>query len=197
MQPCRRPISSSSAPGSETGSGTVVGLADGADRDAFAQRLEGGEFGELRVAVRPDEPIELARLREIEALPWILTGFLGVVGLVAVVNAVVTTTRRRARHLAVLRSIGLAPTSVRLAVTVQSTVLAVMGLVVGVPLGLVVGPMLWRALAESLGVVVLVDVPWAAIVASVVAGIAAAAVLALLPARTAARRSIAAALRTE
>ena len=76
-------------------------------------------------------------------------------------------------------------------------VLAVMGLVVGVPLGLVVGPMLWRALAESLGVVVLVDVPWTAIVASVVAGVAVAAVLALVPGRTAARRSIAAALRTE
>ncbi|MGO8056247.1 hypothetical protein, partial [Rhizobium leguminosarum] len=76
----------------------------------------------------PEEPIELARLREIEALPWILTGFLGVVGLVAVVNAVVTTTRRRARHLAVLRSIGLGSRSVRLAVTVQSMVLAVMGL---------------------------------------------------------------------
>ncbi len=68
---------------------------------------------------------------------------------------------------------------------------------VGAPLGLIIGPMLWRALAESLGVVVIVDVPWMAIAGAVVAGIAVAAVLALAPARTAARRSIAAALRTE
>ena len=89
--------------GSETGSGTVVGLADGVDRDAFMQRLE-REFGEFDGSgSAPEAPIELARLREIEALPWILTGFLGLVGLVAVVNAVVTTTRRRAHHLAVLR----------------------------------------------------------------------------------------------
>ena len=115
----------------------------------------------------------------------------------AVVNAVVTTTRRRAHHLAVLRSIGLAPSSVRLAVTVQSAVLAAMGLAVGVPLGLIVGPMLWRALAESLGVVVLVDVPWTAIVVSALAGVVVAAVLALVPGRAAARRSIADALRTE
>jgi ABC-type lipoprotein release transport system permease subunit len=180
--------------GSESGGGAVVGLADGVDRDTFAQRIE-RQTGEQPSV--PEEPIELTRLREIEALPWVLTGFLVLVGLVAVVNAVITTTRRRARHLAVLRSIGLAPASVRHAVTIQSVVLALMGLVIGVPLGLVVGQVLWRALAASLGVVVVVDVPWAGILAAAAAGAAMAALLALTPARAAARRPIVEALRTE
>jgi ABC-type lipoprotein release transport system permease subunit len=180
--------------GNDSGSGAVVGLAEGVDRKAFAQRIE-SQLGDQPSSA--EEPVELARLREIEALPWILTGFLILLGLVAVVNAVLTTTRRRARHLAVLRSIGLSPTGVRHAVTIQSVVLALIGLVIGVPLGLVVGHILWRALAGSLGVVVLVDVPWPAILAIAAAGTAAAAVLAIAPARVAARRSIAEALRTE
>jgi ABC-type lipoprotein release transport system permease subunit len=179
---------------SESGGGAVVGLADGVDRDAFAQRIQ-DQLGEQPSSAQ--EPVELARLREIEALPWILTGFLALVGLVAVVNAVLTTTRRRGRHLAVLRSIGLSPSGVRHAVTFQSVVLVVMGLVIGVPLGLVLGHILWRALGGALGVVVIVDVPWSAVLAVAVAVMAAAAVLALAPARVAARRSIAEALRTE
>jgi putative ABC transport system permease protein len=178
----------------DSGSGAVVGLAEGVDRDAFAQRIQ-DQLGER--ASPAEEPVELSRLREIEALPWILTGFLALVGLVAVINAVLTTTRRRARHLAVLRSIGLSPASVRHAVAIQSVVLTVMGLVVGVPLGLVLGHRLWRALAGSLGVVVLVDVPYAAIVVAAAVGCVVAAVVALAPARTAARRSVAEALRTE
>jgi hypothetical protein len=180
--------------GSESGGGAVVGLADGVDRDEFVQRIE-RELGEPLPA--REEPIELARLREIEALPWILTGVLALVGLAAVVNALLTTTRRRGRDLAVLRSMGLVPKRVRDAVTVESVLLAVIGLVVGVPVGLVVGHTLWRALAGSLGVVVLVDVPWPAIFGSAAAAVVAAAVFALAPARVAARRSIAQALRTE
>jgi putative ABC transport system permease protein len=101
--------------GEGNGAGAVIGLVDGADRDRFARRIE-SELDEEVATV--EQPIELARLREIEAFPWILTSFLGAVGLLAVLNAVVTTARRRAGDLAVLRSLGLAPRGVFRAVTV-------------------------------------------------------------------------------
>ena len=105
----RRPTSSSSAPGASRvrAPWSASPTASIGRPSRSGSRTSSAEIGGSASA--PETPIELARLREIEALPWILTGFLGLVGLVAVVNAVVTTTRRRAHHLAVLRSIGLAP----------------------------------------------------------------------------------------
>jgi putative ABC transport system permease protein len=180
--------------GEGNGAGAVIGLVDGADRDRFARRIE-SELDEEVATV--EQPIELARLREIEAFPWILTSFLGAVGLLAVLNAVVTTARRRAGDLAVLRSLGLAPRGVFRAVTVQSGVLTGLGLAVGIPFGLVIGQQLWRAVAGSLGVVVSVAIPWYAIALVAVAGVAASTMFAIVPARAAARRPIADALRAE
>ena len=50
-----------------------------------------------------------------------------------------TTVRRRKHDLAVLRSMGLTRRDSRLAIVWQSTLLAIVGLVIGVPLGIVVG----------------------------------------------------------
>jgi hypothetical protein len=178
----------------DTGAGAVIDLTEGVDRAPFGEGLE-RRLGEAPQAI--EEPVELARLREIEPFPWILTAFLAAVGLVAVINAVVTTARRRQRDLAVLRSLGLARTGVIHAITVQSTLLVLIGLAIGVPLGLVIGQALWRVLADSLGVVVLVAIPWTTILVAAVAAIAAAAAIAVVPARTAARNMIAEALRAE
>jgi len=178
----------------DTGAGAIVDLADGIDRDAFAERLE-RRVGEPPSPV--EQPVELARLREIEPFPWILASFLAAVGLVAVINAVVSTARRRRRDLAVMRSLGLAPSGVVHAITTQSIVLVSIGLAFGVPLGLVIGQALWRALAKSLGVVVIVAIPWPAIVVATLVGLAVAAAVAVAPARLAARNAIAAALRAE
>jgi putative ABC transport system permease protein len=76
-------------------------------------------------------------------------------------------------------------------------VLTGIGLALGIPFGLVIGQQLWRAVAGSLGVVVLVEIPWALIALAALAAIAAAALFAFVPARAAARRPIADALRVE
>jgi putative ABC transport system permease protein len=180
--------------GGDTFNSGVVALADGVDRDAFVSRIA-TEAGE---PPQPAEtPVELQRLREIEAFPWVLTGFLVISGLVVVGHAIVVTIRRRGGDLAVLRSLGLARRGVYQAISVQAVVLAIVGAAVGIPLGIVAGQALWRGLASSLGVVVSVEVPWPAIAAATIAACVAVAALALLPARAAARTRPAALLRAE
>jgi predicted lysophospholipase L1 biosynthesis ABC-type transport system permease subunit len=176
------------------GSGAVVGLASGVDGDEFASRVERESGGS---PTPREEPIELARLREIEALPWILAAFLAGAGLLSLLNAIVTTARRRGHDLAVLRSVGFAPNGVRRAILVQSVALAVFGLAIGVPAGLIAGRLLWSRLASSLGVQVLVEVPWPTVAATCAAALTAAAAFSLVPARRAARRPIAEVLRAE
>ena len=144
----------------------VLSVADGVDVGAFGQRLA-DELGIAPDAV--EEPVELARLREIEAFPWVLTAFLVTVGLVATAHAVLTTTRRRRGDLAVLRSMGLARRDVYQAISVQAGALALIGAAIGAPLGVVAGGALWRGLARTLGVVVTVEVPWTAIFLATVA----------------------------
>jgi predicted lysophospholipase L1 biosynthesis ABC-type transport system permease subunit len=175
-------------------SGAPIALSDGADETAFATRYA-AEWGESPASF--DEPMELQRLREIEAFPRVLTAFLGTVGLVAAAHAILVTARLRRSDLAVLRAMGLPRRGVYEALSVQAGVLALLGAVVGIPLGLTAGQLVWRNLAGSLGVVVDVEVPWGTIVPVVMASCAAIATIALVPARAAVRIRPAVALRAE
>ena len=65
--------------------------------------------------------------------------FFALVAVATVAHALVTTVRRRKHDLAVLRSMGLTRRDSRLAIVWQSTLLAIVGIVIGVPLGIVVG----------------------------------------------------------
>jgi ABC-type lipoprotein release transport system permease subunit len=172
----------------------IVSLADGVNRERFAARVEAeqGEPPELA-----EEPVELSRLHEIEAFPYALFAFLALVGFVAIAHAVVLTARRRGGDLAVLRSMGMARRGVYRAVSVQALVLAVIGGLVGIPLGLLAARALWRDLAESIGVVVEVDVPWPLILGVGVAAIGGLSLFARLPGRRVARARPAAILRAE
>jgi ABC-type lipoprotein release transport system permease subunit len=172
----------------------VVSLADGVDRAAFAERIE-AEQGEKPAT--DEEPVELTRLHEIEAFPFLLFAFLAVVGFVAITHAIVLTTRRRAGDLAVLLSMGMARSGVYRAVSVQALVLAVIGGVVGIPLGLLAARALWRDLAGSIGVVVEVDVPWPLILGLGAAAVVGLSLFARLPGRRVARARPAAILRAE
>ena len=95
-----------------------------------------------------------------------------------VAHALVTTVRRRRHDLAVLRSIGFTRRDARIAIGWQSTLIAIVGLVLGVPLGIVTGRLVWKQLAESFPVVyvpplalvgVLLIVPLAIAIANLVA----------------------------
>jgi putative ABC transport system permease protein len=189
------PLSQFEALGSEDQvTSGIVALADGADRVAFTDRLT-AELGEPPSVV--EEPVELARLREIEAFPRVLALFLAVVGLVSATYAVVVTARQRRPELAVLRAMGMGRRGVYRALSLQAGLLAVLGAGLGVPLGIAAGQAVWRNVAGSLGVVVTVEVPWTTVLLGSVAACAVVSALAFLPARAAVRLTPAQALRAE
>jgi hypothetical protein len=189
------PLSEFEALGSEDEvTSGIIALADGADRGAFAERLT-AELGEPPQMV--EEPVELARLREIEAFPRVLALFLAIVGLVSATYAIVVTARQHRGELAVLRALGMGRRGVYLALSVQAGVLALFGIGLGVPLGIAAGQAVWRNVAGSLGVVVTVVMPWTTIIAASVAACVIVAALAFLPARGATQLRPAVALRAE
>lgn len=97
----------------------------------------------------PPEPVsQITALREVRFLPIVLGIFLGLLAVGAVGHALATAVRRRALDLAVLRALGLTQRQCRWIVATQASVLAVIGLIFGVPLGLAVGRSVWRAVAS-------------------------------------------------
>jgi putative ABC transport system permease protein len=180
--------------GQEGDSSAVLTMAAGADHQAFARRIA-EETGDAPEAVQ--QPVELTRLREIEAFPFLLAAFLTGIGLVAMAHAVVVTTRRRRSDMAVLRALGLARRGVYQAVSTQAVVLAFLGACIGVPLGIAAGQALWRGLARSLGLVGVVDVPWPLILGATALAAATLGVFALIPARGLVRTRPAVTLRSE
>jgi hypothetical protein len=174
----------------------VVALRPNADRAAFERRtraLNGDQ--EPTVAT---VPAEIERLRQIDALPFVLALLILVIGLIAVSYTLVVTVRRRSTDIAILKTVGFSRRQVRGAVAWQASTVGVIGLVVGVVAGIVAGQLIWRAVANDLGVDPGLSVPVAAFVVVlvpftllVVNGIAA------VPAAMAARTPPAVVLRAE
>jgi hypothetical protein len=100
-------------------------------------------------AFAPPDPLsELSALRQVRVLPIALGLFLALLAIGAVGHALATAVRRRSHDLAVLRALGMTQRQCRWVVVTQATVLAVIGLLFGIPLGLAVGRTVWRAVAD-------------------------------------------------
>ena len=108
-----------------------------------------------------------------------------------------TTVRRRRYDLAVLRSVGFTRAQSRGAIAWQATLLAVLGLLVGVPLGVVVGRVVWRSVAEDFPVAYVPPIEVLALLVVVPVALLVAQALAAGPAHAATRIQPAQTLRTE
>ncbi|GII00361.1 ABC transporter permease [Planobispora takensis] len=176
-----------------------VALRPGADPEAVTARFR-AEAARLGLpiafeAVRP--PKELAEAREMEVLPVLLAGFLTSLAVGAVGHALATAVRRRRRELAVMRALGLTRRQARRIVVVQATLIALTGLIFGVPLGLALGRTLWRTVADNAPLFYQPPVAFWALLLVGPAAIATANLLAAWPGRTAARLRVGDVLRTE
>jgi hypothetical protein len=185
---------------------TIMGDDLGADEPALFIRVRPGvSAASVQAALsdkglyaaEPSVPPDLTNLSNVRSLPLFLAGFLVLLALGAVAHALLTGARSRSHDLAVLRALGLTPRQAGACVTWQAAVIGVVALAVGVPLGLVVGRQVWRVLADSLSFVYVGPISAVALVAVVPLVLAALAVLALWPARDAARLRTAEVLRSE
>ncbi|MEO3857635.1 ABC transporter permease [Acrocarpospora sp. B8E8] len=132
--------------------GILVGLRAGVDAHAAAAGLTAAASAAagMKVPLVPqDPPFQLAEIKENAALPHYLGAFLAVLGVSAVGHALATAVRHRRHDVAVMRSLGLTRRQARGIVATQASVLAVIGLLAGVPLGVAFGRVLWRIVADT------------------------------------------------
>ena len=188
-------LRSISAAGDE-GFGFVVRWRSGTDHAAAIERIR-----ERATVLGPPRsqvvPLEVERLEQVDALPWVLAAFLAVIGLIGVGYAIVVGVRRRGRDLAVLKTMGFRRAQVMVTVATQATMLTAAGLVIGVPLGLVLGRAVWERIASGAGLGSTNVVPVLGIVAIVLFSLVVVNLLALVPGRLAARTHPAHVLRSE
>ncbi|HVJ95731.1 MAG TPA: FtsX-like permease family protein, partial [Acidimicrobiia bacterium] len=172
-----------------------VRLAGGADRDAALERLSALNSDESPEAWRISS--DIARLGQLDNLPAYLAIFLFVVASLAVAHALVLSLRRRRQELAVVRALGATRKQAARTVAWQATVIALLGVAIGLPTGLILGRFVWASVANAYGVADDVAWPAFAVVVAIPATILVANAIALWPGRRAARIMPSEALRTE
>jgi ABC-type antimicrobial peptide transport system permease subunit len=144
-----------------------------------------------------DVPSELTNLEDLSQLPIILGAFLAVLGLAALSYVLFVSGRARKAEFAVFKALGLDEKMSRSIVYCQASVIAMIGLVIGIPLGVIVGRWGWSAVTSR---VPLVDVPPLSalvVVLAIPVVLVASNAIAVLPARRVARAKPAEALRSE
>ena len=173
----------------------VARYAPDGDRAAVDRAIEDNP-GLLR---RPagTVPADIDHLRQVSWVPIALAALLAALSLLAVGHALVTSVRRRRGELAVLKTLGFSRRQIRASVAWQATALAAVSLALGLPIGLALGNVIWRTVAEGVGIATITTVPVAALVLMVPAALLAVGLVAVLPARSAAHTIPAVALRAD
>jgi FtsX-like permease family len=142
-------------------------------------------------------PAQIVNYRSIGATPVILAGGLALGAIVALALTLVASVRRRRRDLALLKALGFSPRQLAAVVAWQSTVTAVVGVIVGVPLGIVIGRQLWTVFARNINAVPDPTVPVLSVVLVALGALVFANVVAAIPGRIAAQTPTALVLRAE
>ena len=189
---------------------TLELFAPGTGADAYEVRLTAGTGAQAyAVAVHAADPGLDATPTDnadsfvavIIATVTLLTLMLGAVAALGVLNTAVLNTRERSRDLGMLKSIGMTPRQVVLMVVTSMAALGALGGVLGIPVGIVAHRFAMPAMAHAAQVAFpdrALDVYHPPVLALLVlAGVAIAALGAFLPARAAARLTIAKVLHNE
>jgi hypothetical protein len=173
----------------------LVRWKPGTDTAAALQRFSGLD---PQYFVMPVElPAAVVSLGQLRVLPLALAIFFALLAAATVSHALVTTVRRRNRDLAILRAIGFTRRETRIAIGGQATLLAIGGLVLGIPLGILVGRAVWKQLAVSFPVIYVPPLALVGVLLIVPVAIVVVNALAAGPAHAATRIRPAQALHTE
>jgi ABC-type lipoprotein release transport system permease subunit len=180
----------------------LVRFAEGADRDAAVDELRAAfpdppDVEDPVVEPRPQVPDDLAGYDRMAATPLVLAGLLAVLAGGTTAHALVLAVRRRRGELATLKSLGFTRRQVSSTVMWQSTTVAVVALLVGLPLGVAAGRGVWVLLAERLGAVAQPVTPVLAVALAVPVTLLVLNAVALVPGHRAGAVPAATALRAE
>ncbi|WP_232072425.1 ABC transporter permease [Phytohabitans flavus] len=174
-----------------------VRLTEGTDAAAYMEAVK--KAAPNLVAFPPEGEEEFVVI--VLVTVTLLTLMLAVVAALGVFNTAVLSTRERRRDLGMLKSIGMTPGQVVVMVVTSMAALGALGGLLGIPIGVAAHRVVLPAMANAAQVgfpSVVLDVykgPTLALLA--LAGVAIAAVGALVPARSAARATIAEVLHNE
>ena len=144
-----------------------------------------------------ERPANVLSLASIAGLPVALSGLLALMAAGTLAHTLGSSTRRRRRDLAILKSLGFIRRQVRHAIAWQATTIAAIALLIGLPTGIAGGRWAWRVFATQLGVLPEPAVPLTAIVIAIPAALVLANLIAAAPGKAAARTQPATVLRTE
>ena len=173
-----------------------VTLAPGARRhaaDLLGRAI--ARYPGARVQTRDEWVAEqAAAIDKLLNLLYVLLALSVVVSLFGMINTLVLAVFERTRELGMLRTVGMTRRQVRRMVRHESTITALIGAGLGLPVGLFVAALVTHALAPH-GLVL--AVPAASLAAFVLVALVAGLLAAVLPARRAARLDVLAALQYE
>ncbi|WLW57084.1 ABC transporter permease [Streptomyces sp. YU58] len=173
-----------------------VKLRDGADPAAYARAARAADPG-----INPDPVGANTITQTIVGSAAILTALLAAVAALGVFNTAVLNTHDRRRDLGMLKSIGMTPAQVTVMTVTSMAALGALGSLLGIPLGILGHELVVPRMADAVDLVLppyMTDV-WRAptLLALAPAGIAIAVLGAYVPARRAARLTVAEVLRNE
>ena len=167
---------------------------DDADPAAVIAALKERYPSNVITPLAPFDVADVVRLRPVAI--WLATAIV-VLGVAALLHALILTVSRRRHDLAVLAALGLPARKLGASIGWQAATFGVIGVVLGIPLGILVGRIGFRALADTLGVVDVAELPLGA-VGAVVAAVAFVTIVAAVgPAIAATRVRLVDALRSE
>lgn len=179
----------------------VLDAADPAAVDSGLASITAGyepmvEEGSIEIEREPQRPSDVLNLERVRGTPTVISAVLATLAGAAFAFVLVSGVRSRRRELALLKTFGFRGRDVAGTVIWQSSLTAVIALVVGIPLGIAAGRQSWAALADALGIDPEVRVPLAVLAVPVVV-LLLANLVAVVPGAIAARTRPALALRSE
>jgi len=159
--------------------------------------LPGGTGSEVLVVQGVQRPAEIVNYRAIGLTPAVLVSGLALGAVIALALTLVSSVRQRRRDLALLKTMGFVRRQLAFAVAWQSSVAALTGVVVGIPLGIVAGRWLCDLFAQQIYAVPSPTVSVLSLVLVAAGTVMLANIVAAVPARSAARTPTAMMLRAE
>ena len=182
------------------GVSAVAGRADLARIAALANRVfthdphATGDFVSVQGVQRP---AQIVNYRSIGSTPIILAVSLAIGAVAALGLTLSASVRRRRWDLALLKTLGFTQRQLAAAITWQSAIDALVGIIVGIPLGVLAGRELWTLFARTIDAVPNPTVPLHSIVLVGIGTLVFSGLVAVLPGHSAARTSTALVLRAE